>query len=109
MQGDIERYLWRKNEYVDNEDNVSDAYRADKENHCLAPLPESLASLADGIHMLIQSVFDESVLADMVTDGNRTKIQENALNDNFYKKSFRRFGDILTINTPIPLNLTTRS
>ena len=85
---DIERYLW-KNEYVDNEDNISDAYRADKENHCLAPLPESLAPLADGIHMLIQSVFDESVLAEMVTDGNRTKIQENALNDNFYKKEFQ--------------------
>ena len=85
---DIYRYLL-KNDYIDDDDNVTDAYRADKENHCLKPLPESIASLSDGVHMLVQSVFDESVLNDMVTDGNRTKIQENALNDNFYKKEFQ--------------------
>ena len=85
---DIYRYLL-KNDYIDDEDNVTDAYRADKENHCLAPLPDSIASLAEGVHMLVQSVFDESVLNEMVTDGNRTKIQENDLNDNFYKKEFQ--------------------
>ena len=78
-----------QHEYIDTDDNVTDAYRADLENHCLAPLPESIASLAEGVHMLVQSVFDESVLDEMVTDGNRTKIQENALNDNFYKKEFQ--------------------
>jgi len=85
---EIYRYLL-KNDYIDNEDNVTDAYRADKDNHCLAVLPESIAPLAEGIHMLVQSVFDESVLDEMVTDGNRTKIQDNVLNDNFYKKEFQ--------------------
>lgn len=85
---DIYRYLL-KNDYIDNEDNVTDAYRVDKENHCLAALPDSIAPFVEGIHMLVQSVFDESVLDEMVTDGNRTKIQENALNDNFYKKEFQ--------------------
>lgn len=85
---DIYRYLL-KNDYIDDDDNVTDAYRADQENHCLAALPESIAPLADGVHLLIQSVFDESVLDNMVTDGNRTKIQENPLNDNFYKKEFQ--------------------
>ena len=85
---DIYRYLI-KNDYIDDEDNVTDAYRADQQNKCLAPLPEALAPMVEGIHILVQSVFDESVLDDMITDGNKTKIEENALNDNFYKKEFQ--------------------
>jgi len=85
---DIYRYLL-KNDYIDDEDNVTDAYRADQQNKHLAPLPEVLEPMADGIHLLVQSVFDENVFAGMVTDGNKTKIEENALNDNFYKKEFQ--------------------
>ena len=85
---DIYRYLI-KNDYIDDNDNVSEAYRADLQNNCLAPLPEALTPMGEGVHMLIQSVFDESVLDAMIEDGNKTKIQENALNDNFYKKEFQ--------------------
>lgn len=85
---DIYRYLI-KNDYIDDNDNVTDAYRADQQNKCLAPLPETLVPMAEGIHALVQSVFDERVLVGMFTDGNRTKIEENALNDNFYKKEFQ--------------------
>jgi type III restriction enzyme len=85
---EIYRYLL-KNDYVDNDDNVTDAYRTDAENGCLASLPDELIPMADGIHTLIQGVFDDSVLDSMIEDGNRTKIQENALNDNFYKKEFQ--------------------
>ncbi len=85
---DIYRYLI-KNDYIDEDDNVTGAYRADLQNKCLAPLPEVLAPMTDGIHMLVQSVFDESVFACMVANGNKTKIEENALNDNFYKKEFQ--------------------
>jgi type III restriction enzyme len=85
---DIYRYLV-KNDYIDNSDNITEAYRTDLENNCLAPLPESLASMAEGVHALIQSVFDESVLSRMIENGNRTKILENALNENFYKKEFQ--------------------
>jgi len=85
---DIYRYLvW--NHYVDTNDNVTETYRADLANNCLAPLPEALAPLGEGVHSLVQSVFDESVLDAMVEDGNRTKIPENALNENFYKKEFQ--------------------
>ncbi|ETT51575.1 type III restriction-modification system endonuclease [Paenibacillus sp. FSL H7-689] len=85
---DIYRYLL-KNDYIDDEDNVTDIYRADQQNHCLASLPEALVLMTEGIHLLVQSVFDDSVLKDMITNGNQTKILENPLNDNFYKKEFQ--------------------
>jgi len=78
-----------KNDYTDNNDNVTDIYRADQQNNSLAALPENLVPFTEGIHMLIQSVFDERVLQDMVTDGNQVTIKENPLNDNFYKKEFQ--------------------
>ncbi|HQM02257.1 MAG TPA: restriction endonuclease subunit R, partial [Ruminococcus flavefaciens] len=42
-----------------------------------------------GIHKLVQGVFDESVLKNMVSDGHETKVKDNSLNDNFYKKEFQ--------------------
>lgn len=85
---DIYRYLI-KNDYIDNDDKVTDSYRADKENNVLAPLPDSCKDIADGVHTLIQSIFDPHALDDMIKNGNETKISENPLNDNFYKKEFQ--------------------
>ncbi|MCD8099380.1 MAG: DEAD/DEAH box helicase family protein [Oscillospiraceae bacterium] len=85
---DIYRYLI-KNEYIDDDDHVTDSYRADLANGVLAPVPESCKDISDGVHALIQSIFDEHALDDMIKDGHETKIQENALNDNFYKKEFQ--------------------
>lgn len=82
---EIYRYLL-KNDYVDSEDNISSEYRAAQQAGALAVLPEDLVPLAGGIQLLIQSIFDPSVLDDMIEDGNETKITENPLNDNFYKK-----------------------
>ena len=78
-----------KNGYIDDDDNVAEAYRADMENNCLAPLPNTLVPMIAGVHNLIQGIFDPNVLDDMVVNGNKTKIQENALNENFYKKEFQ--------------------
>ncbi|MCM1100790.1 MAG: DEAD/DEAH box helicase family protein [Clostridium sp.] len=85
---DIYRYLI-KNDYIDEDDHVTDKYRADLENGVLAPVPESCTEIAEGVHALVQSVFDEHALDDMIKNGHDTKIQENALNDNFYKKEFQ--------------------
>lgn len=85
---DIYRYLI-KNDYIDEDDHVSDQYRADLANGVLAPVPESCKDISDGVHALIQSIFDEHTLDDMIHDGHETKIHENALNDNFYKKEFQ--------------------
>ena len=85
---DIYRYLL-KNDYIDDDDKVTDAYRADLANNCLAPLPMQLQDISEGVHKLIQGVFDESVLKDMVKDAHETKVKDNPLNDNFYKKEFQ--------------------
>ncbi len=85
---DIYRYLVR-NDYIDDDDCVTDRYRADLAGGVLARLPESCKDISDGVHALIQNIFDEHALDDMISNGHKTKIQENALNDNFYKKEFQ--------------------
>ncbi len=84
----IHNYLVRNN-YIDDDDHVLDHYRTDLANGCLALLPEELQPMGQGIHQLIQSIFDEKVLAEMIGNGNETKIPKNELNDNFYKKEFQ--------------------
>ncbi len=84
----IYKYLL-KNDYIDDDDKVTDAYRADLANKCLAPLPETLAEITDGVHLLVQGVFDDSALKSMITDAHETKVKDNPLNDNFYKKEFQ--------------------
>lgn len=78
-----------KNDYIDEDGHVTDKYRADTENKTLAPLPDKVKDIADGVHALVQGIFDEHALDGMIDDGNATKIQDNALNDNFYKKEFQ--------------------
>jgi type III restriction enzyme len=78
-----------KNDYIDEDGHVTDKYRADTENKTLAPLPDKVKDIADGVHALVQGIFDEHAFDGMIDDGNATKIQENALNDNFYKKEFQ--------------------
>ncbi|MDD6981701.1 MAG: DEAD/DEAH box helicase family protein [Clostridia bacterium] len=84
----IEFYLI-SNGYVDMKRKVTDKYRVDVQMGTVAPLPEELAPMADGIQTLIQSVYDDSVLEAMFADGHESSIKENPLNDNFAKKEFQ--------------------
>lgn len=84
----IEFYLI-SNGYVDMKRKVTDKYRTDVKIGTVAPLPEELRSMAEGIHTLIQSVYDDSVLKDMFSDGHETKVKENPLNENFAKAEFQ--------------------
>lgn len=84
----IEFYLIQ-NSYVDMDRKVTDKYRQDIKTGSVAELPEDLKPMAEGIHTLIQSVYDDSVLKDMFTDGHETKVKDNPLNDNFAKKEFQ--------------------
>ena len=85
---DIYRYLIR-NDYIDDDDKITEQYRADSENGCFAPLPESCKDIADGIHALIKGIFDEKALDDMVGNAHSPKMPDNVLNDNFWKKEFQ--------------------
>lgn len=85
---DIYRYLI-KNDYIDENDHVTDQYRIDLANCVLSPVPESCKDISEFVHALIQSIFDEHALDNMISNGHETKVLENALNDNFYKKEFQ--------------------
>ncbi len=84
----IYRYLI-KNDYIDNGDSVTKEYREAVKIGACEPVPEELQNISDGVHKLIQAVFDDSVLAEMYDNGHNTKPPENPLNDNFRKKEFK--------------------
>ncbi|MGD6731866.1 MAG: type III restriction-modification system endonuclease [Pleomorphochaeta sp.] len=84
----IEYYLI-SNGYVDTKRQITDKYHSDIEMNSVAHLPKELVKMEEGIHQLIQSVYDENVLKNMFTDGHQTKIIENPLNANFHKKEFQ--------------------
>ncbi len=84
----IEYYLI-SNQYVDMDRKVTDKYRMDMEMGALAPMPPQLAPMSEGVHALVQAVFDESALERMVGNGKPVKVEGNTLNQNYYKKEFQ--------------------
>ena len=84
----IEFYLIA-NGYVDMDRKVTDKYRSDLAAGSLAALPAEIAPMSEDVHKLVQAVFDESVLKDMFANGHETKVKDNPLNDNFFKKEFQ--------------------
>ena len=84
----IERYLGF-NGYIDYDGNVTDTYRAAQETASFAELPTELKPIAEGVHKLVQGVFDEKILAEIIAPANKPKITENELNENFARKEFQ--------------------
>ena len=84
----IERYLGF-NGYIDYDGNVTDAYRTAQETGTFAQLPLEIAPIAEGIHKLVQGIFDEKVLSEIIVPANKPKITENELNENFARKEFQ--------------------
>ena len=84
----IYQYLVRNN-YVDENDSITQDYRDDAAAGRLQVLPEALQPMGESIHKLVQAIFDDRVLKEMFADGNRTPAPENPLNDRFYKKEFQ--------------------
>ena len=78
-----------QNGYVDMKRKVTDKYRQDVKNGTVAELQDELKPMTDGIHTLIQAVYDDSVLKDMFSDGHETKVKDNPLNENFSKREFQ--------------------
>lgn len=80
-----------KNDYVsmDGNDSITSQYHIDLENNNLADLPEPLVGVKEGVHKLIQSIFNDSILDEMIDNGNEVKIPDNDFNENFYKKEFQ--------------------
>lgn len=85
---DIIVYM-RYNGYIDREGRVTDKYRLLQSEGKFAEMPNEIALLADGVHKLVQGVFDESMLDEIITSAHKPKITENNLNENFAKKEFQ--------------------
>lgn len=90
----IEFYLIQSG-YVDMDRRITAKYRNDLVNGTVVPLPQELAPMSEGIHKLIQAVYDENILKDMIRNGNETKVKNNPLNDNFQKKEFQELWNLI--------------
>ena len=82
----IERYLV-KNDYVDDNDNITSTYKNDVIENNLAPLPEELKPYTESIHNLIRALYENREYE--IKDGNKAKVKENPLNKNFNKAEFQ--------------------
>lgn len=82
----IERYLV-KNDYVDDNDNITSTYKNDVIENNLAPLPEELIPYTESIHNLIRALYENREYE--IKDGNKAKVRENPLNKNFNKAEFQ--------------------
>ncbi|MFC4709837.1 restriction endonuclease [Enterococcus eurekensis] len=91
---DIVFYLIRS-DYINNDFEVTDKYHKDLENDELLPVPEDLKEMEEGIHYLVQAIFDESVLDNMIKNDHETKLTDNELNNNFYKKEFQSLWNLI--------------
>lgn len=77
------------NEYIDDVGNITPKYHADVAAEAVAPYGNQLAPMAEGVTLLINSIFDPNLLKEMTGDGNKTKLPEPRLNANFAKPEFQ--------------------
>lgn len=76
------------NGYIDSQNQITPAYREAVNQATIAPLPEKLQPIAEGVRRLINSIFDPKALEGMVNEEKPTT-GLNQLNSNFYKKEFQ--------------------
>lgn len=84
----IYKYLI-KNDYIDEEDKPSELFKQDLERNTLASLPDDISNLQEITIKLMQSIYDDTALDAFIGNGHKSKVQDNKLNDNFYKKEFQ--------------------
>ena len=96
MASDIRSYL-KFNNYISADGTLTDEYRSDALNNTLQPIPEAagLTKYTESIHKLIQGIYDERAINEMFEDANQSKVESNPLNDNFYKKEFKKLWDYI--------------
>lgn len=84
----IYKYLL-KNDYIDNDDHVTETYRQAASSDRLVPLPLELEPIAGWIHRLVQGIWNPVALKGMIDSGCKPQTPENKLNENFSKKEFQ--------------------
>jgi type III restriction enzyme len=86
-------YLVRSN-YIDDNGEVTDRYRAAAESGDFASMSPQIALYSESIHKLVQAIFDPGVLNDITVNGHDTKIRGNPLNANWsdFKELWERIN-----------------
>ena len=84
-----------KNDYIDENDKPTDTYKKAVETNTIQPMMPELEAFANTLHMWIQSIYDESILDNMIENGNQAKIQDNRLNENFNKAEFKKLWNLI--------------
>ncbi|MGN0907114.1 MAG: type III restriction-modification system endonuclease [Bullifex sp.] len=77
-----------QNGYINVDGNVTDKFKSDVANNCIAKMEGEVGDYQKGIITLVESLFDPAVMKRMIDDGRKTPIKENPLTPNFYKKEF---------------------
>lgn len=79
------------NDYIDDDGNVTDTFRAAASSGELAPLPKRLEPYSEAIYAMVRGIFDPSAVANMVEDANMVTIPQAKLqNENFSKQEFQQ-------------------
>jgi len=89
VTADMANLIWRylvRHDYIDNADQIADAYHEAKATGDLADLPDELRPHAEQVFLLIDSVFSDVQLP-QINDGRKHKT--NPLNANFHKREFQ--------------------
>ena len=86
MATEIHKRYLKENDYIDNEDYITDKYFEDLENDNLAEVPKSLKKYEKPILELVAAVVSDKNIPSAENDRNK---KENKLNDNFKKKAFK--------------------
>ena len=86
MAKKLERFLIQK-DYVDLDGNMTEAYHTARKSDALEELPEDLQPYASQLFGVVDTVFNNAQIKDMVSNGRKPK--RNPLNENFHKKEFQ--------------------
>lgn len=76
------------NGYVDDNKCITQDYHNAVASGTLAPLPQKLANISEGVFTLINGIFDPSALKDMIQEV-KTSIPSNKINENFHRAEFQ--------------------
>ena len=91
----IHNYLIR-NDYIDDDDKPTDTYKNAVANNSLEPMRPEIEPLASEIHKLVQAIYDESIVKNMVSNGHQSVVQDNGINkENFNKKEFQKLWKLI--------------
>ncbi|MGI6771275.1 MAG: DEAD/DEAH box helicase family protein [Acholeplasmataceae bacterium] len=91
---ELYKYLF-KNDYISDDNLLKDKFIEEYSSKSLAKIHGELEKYSDSIHQLIIRTNNNFDAKKMFKDGNKSRIVENKINDNFYKKEFQNLWSLI--------------